>query len=554
MVKKLPALRMPDSTVFGNRARRPVWKDLLAFLVIVAVVAAIYGNGLHADWHLDDFDNIVNNPNVHLKSLSRQGIEKSLHGMEKSGGHISRPVSYLSFALNYCTGGLNVFGYHAVNIAIHGLVSIVLFLLIRNILLLPIFEGRYEKQASAIALAATVLWATSPVQVTAVTYIVQRMASLAGLFYILTLYLYMKARTSQKRGQRIIWAAAGVLSALCAFGSKENTLMLPVILLLFDLLLLREFPLRRAGAILIMAGLFALAVLTAAFCFLDFSTVAGNYDIRPFTMGERLLTEPRVLFLYASLLLFPLPSRLMLYHDITWSTSFLSPPATAMAVIAIGVLFLLCIALSRMKPLIVFCILFFLLNHIIEGSFISLELIFEHRNYIPSMFFFLPLVLAAAGVLNRKKAYVALKTLLVGLFVFTVVFQMYGTVTRNATFATRIGLLADNSAKAPRLSVIHHNLGVEYYNRQMYREAYDAYTKALQENRYMNLQQKGLTYYNLGLYFQYVAKDAKQAQAYYEEAKHYTTEMDDAITQQRLHNDDGHRGKAKQEKPSAPRS
>jgi len=477
-----------------------------------------------------------------------------MYGMEKSGGHISRPVSYLSFALNYYVNGLNVFGYHVVNIAIHGLVSIVLFLLIRNILLLPVFKARYAKQSSAIALAAVVLWATSPIQVTAVTYIVQRMASLAGLFYILTLYLYLKARTSPQKGQRIIWAVAGIMSALCAFGSKENTLMLPVILLLFDLLLLREFPLKRARTILILAGLSALAVLTVAFCFLDFSTIAGDYDIRPFTMEERLLTEPRVLFFYASLLLFPVPSRLMLYHDIVWSTSILNPPATVIAVIAVVMLVLLCIVLSRKQPLTAFCILFFLLNHVIEGSFISLELIFEHRNYIPSMFFFLPLVLIATAILDGKKVHVALKTLLVGLFVIAVAFQMYGTVSRNATLATRIGLLTDNSAKAPRLSVIHHNLGVEYYNRRMYREAYDAYTKALRENRYMNIQQKGLTYYNLGLYFQYVAKDEKQAQVYYEEAKRYTTEMDDAITKQRLKNGDGPRGKEKKEKPPASHS
>lgn len=555
MIKQFPGQKIPDTLIIGKcgTTRRTAFiktpsfrENILAFLLIIVFIVTAYGNGMHAEWHLDDFDNIVNNSNVHLKSLTWPEIDKALHGMEKSGGHISRPLSYLSFAMNYYWNGLNVFGYHVINTAIHCLASIFLFLLIRNILVLPIFKGRYERWASGIAFAAAILWSTSPVQVTAITYIVQRMASLAGLFYVMTLYFYLKTRTAQNPWSKGAFAIAAGLSALSAFGTKENTFMLPVVVVLLDLLLLGKFPKRRIRQVLLAAGMAIIAISIAVFSFVDLSAIAGSYGIRPFSMEERLLTEPRIIFLYVSLLLFPVSSRLMLYHDIVWSSSLVDPITTIISIGAIGFLIVLAIWFSRTRPLIAFCILFFLFNHVIEGSFISLELIFEHRNYIPSMFFYLPPVLIAAACLESRDLPKICISFVIAGFVFIVAFQMYGTHARNALFDSRITLLTDNVTKTPRLSVVYHNLGVEYYNKQMYTEAYREYRKALQENRYMNLQQKGLTYYNLGIYYQYVAKDMAQARIQYAEAQRYTTEMDAAIRQLPVENEVDSAGKTNQ--------
>jgi len=548
MFKRLPAQKELAAIIASKHAvdlqlnfkSTPLlWKNVLASLFMIILLLIIYNNGMHAEWHLDDFDNIVNNANVHMKSLSRPEILKSLHGMEKSKAEISRPLAYLSFALNYYINGLHTFGYHVVNLAIHCLASIFLFLFIRNTLMLPVFNGNHEKQAFGIALATTILWSTSPIQVTAVTYIVQRMASMAGLFYIMTLYLYLKARTAHNPRLAGIFFVISGFSALCAFGTKENALMLPIIILIFDLLFLQRVSRKGIENIFLGLGLTLMVISMAALYFLDFSAIAGNYSIRPFTMMQRLLTEPRVIFLYISLLLFPTPSRLMLYHDITWSTSLFNPLTTIVSIIAIGFLVVLAVFLSRTKPLPVFCILFFLINHLIEGSFISLELIFEHRNYIPSMFFFLPPVMLAAYILENRTCHPSLKLFLMAGFIFAVAFQMHVTHTRNTLFQTRIDLLKDNATKTPRLSVVYHNLGVEYYNKHMYQQAYEEYLQALRVDRYMNIQQKGLTYYNLGLYFQYVAKDMKQAEVQYNEAKRYTTEMNDAIKLQPLQSHGG---------------
>ena len=122
------------------------------FIALFVALIIIYGNSFHCAWQFDDLANIVKNENVHLKTLSWENIIKTFYvkGFEKKG--IIRPLSFLTFALNYYIGGGNVFGYHVVNFAIHYLASIFLFLIIYNTLRLPLLNGRYEKNAYAVAL------------------------------------------------------------------------------------------------------------------------------------------------------------------------------------------------------------------------------------------------------------------------------------------------------------------------------------------------------------------------------------------------------------------
>jgi len=110
-----------------------------------------------------------------------------------------RPLAVLSFALNYKFGGMDVFGFHVVNFIIHYLAAVFLFLFIHNTLKLPLLREKYSLIAYPIALLATFFWALNPVHVTCVTYIVQRYASMVGLFYIMTMYFYLKARTSENQ-------------------------------------------------------------------------------------------------------------------------------------------------------------------------------------------------------------------------------------------------------------------------------------------------------------------------------------------------------------------
>jgi hypothetical protein len=137
---------------------------------------------LVSGWQLDDITNIVNNEGLHLDAMSLEGIKKAFFSDPGRPGGLYRPVACVTFALNYHLGGLDVFGYHAVNLAIHIVASIFLYLLIYHTLCLPSLSEKYARRAYSIALLSAVLWAIHPIQVQSVTYIVQRMTSLAGMF------------------------------------------------------------------------------------------------------------------------------------------------------------------------------------------------------------------------------------------------------------------------------------------------------------------------------------------------------------------------------------
>jgi hypothetical protein len=214
-----------------------VKKYAFAFLSLLIILLATYSNSFYGEWHFDDYANIVDNTYVKIKPFSWLEIKHCIYGY--SHERPSRPLSYLSFALNYKFGGMDVFGFHAVNFIIHYLASVFLFLFIFNTLKLPRLKDRYENIAYPMALLATFFWALNPVLVTSVTYVVQRMASMAGLFYVMSMYFYLKARTSEKFPHSVLLYMLCVMAGLASVLTKENAVMLPVSILLFDLFLIQ---------------------------------------------------------------------------------------------------------------------------------------------------------------------------------------------------------------------------------------------------------------------------------------------------------------------------
>ena len=182
-----------------------------------------------------------------------------------------------------------------------------------------------------------------------------------------------------------------VLSALLSFGSKENAAMLPVSLFLYDLFLIQGVTRETLKKNIIIFIIPLLLLITLGSVYLNYSRmIFVNYSQWTFTLQERLLTEPRVILYYISLLLYPVSSRLTIDHDIDISRSLFDPFSTLIAILVIISLIGYALYTSGKRPLIAYCIIFFFLNHLIEGSFIVLDLIFEHRNYLPSMLLFVP--------------------------------------------------------------------------------------------------------------------------------------------------------------------
>ena len=494
------------------------WRDpLFAAGLLLFILAVIYANSFDCSWHFDDYINIVENTGVQIKDLSWQEIGKSLYGIA-GGTRWQRPVSYFTFALNYCFDGSNVFWYHVINFFIHYVTSVFLFLFLYNTLKLPILEGRYEKNAYSIALLSTLFWAINPVQVMAVTYIVQRMASMVAMFYIMAMYFYLKGRRADETWKGVSFFVLAAFSALLALGSKENAAMLPVSLFLFDLFLIQGVTIEHIKKNWAVC-LFALVLVPAiGLMYWDFSTITGDYDqFRPFTMWERVLTQPRVILSYITLLFYPITSRMMLIHDMEISKSLFDPWTTVVAVIVLLLILVAALLISRKRSLISYCIIFFFLNHLIEGSFISLELVYEHRNYLPSMLLFVPLSIFIVYALHyfekRKGMIVVLSSAVTAVIIIMGVnVYRYNDISKD-----EISLWTDNAQKAPGLAMAHGNLGAALMTAGRFPEAFVELTQALNCPPSWDIRMKYKICQLLGDYY-LLTGDHENAMVYIEKA------------------------------------
>ena len=475
--------------------------SLFAAGLLLSILAAVYWNSFDCSWHFDDYINITENPGVQIKTLSWQEIGRSLYGIAGSG-RWQRPLPYFTFALNYYFDGLNVFWYHLVNFFIHYVTSVFLFLFIYNALKLPMLEGRYERNAYSIALLSALFWAINPVQVMAVTYIVQRMASMAAMFYIMAMYFYLKGRTGDKTWKRVVLFILAAFCGILSAGSKENAAMLPVSLFLFDLFLIQGATIgniRKNWAVCLFALLLVPAI---GLVYYNFSSITGDYDqFRPFTMWERVLTEPRVILFYISLLLYPITSRMMLIHDVEISKSLFDPWTTFAAVVVLLLILLAAVLISRKRPLISYCIVFFFLNHLIEGSFISLGLVYEHRNYLPSMLFFVPfsvLIVYALNYFEKSRGMIAVLSSATVAIMITMGVSVH---IYNGILQDEISLWSDNVGKTPHLAIVHNSLGAAFLTSGRLSDSFAELTKATESS---NREHAGVEYMTcrlLGYYY-----------------------------------------------------
>lgn len=478
--------------------------NVFAVISIIIIVLSIYANTFHASWHLDDEQNILDRKEIHLTRLDWPGIKKTFYG---KSGEIYRPVACLSFALNYYFGKKDVSGYHMINIAIHCITGIFLFLFLHRTLKLPNLNARYGPDAYSISLLSVILWAMNPIQIQAVTYIVQRMASMAGMFYIIAMYFYLKARISEKKLAKSAYFLICLFSGILAFGSKENAAMLPISILLYDLFLIQgvnKKSIIRNSCILLVLILIplALALLLRGPSTFQPEDLLIGYDYRSFSMIERILTESRIIFLYISLLLYPMPDRLSIAHDISISHNLIDPFTTILSISGILVITSISLIKSKKWPFLSYCVVFFFVNHLIESSILPLELIFEHRNYIPSMLFFVPIAILILKGFN----YYSQKKLMQGIIAVFVTLALIGlghsTYVRNHIWKTDESLWIDAAEKAPDLLRPLHNLANYYSSHNRRHDALPLFLKALSKKSPHNTAFKCITHYNIGLEYQ----------------------------------------------------
>jgi tetratricopeptide (TPR) repeat protein len=479
---------------FALRKKKPVFYTLLLFLLFCVIALIIYSPALNAPFFLDDEINILRVSSIHLTEFSFGNLFRA--AIDSHLG--TRPVANMSFALNYYWGEKNTVGYHVVNDLIHALNGVLLYLLVHATLSLPAMLKRYGP-SGLLPLGIALLWLVNPVHVQSVTYIVQRMNSLATLFYILTLLLYVNGRLSRDRVKKWSLFALGAITGLLGLGSKEITATLPFFIFLYEWLFLQNQDMKWLRYHLKFVGIVVAVFIIIAFIFLGANPLEGifaGYKNNPdvvFTPLERVMTEFRVVIFYLSQLLFPHPSRLNLYHTVFISNSLISPLTTILSFFFIVGAIGLAIYLRKRNPLIFFSIIWYFGNLVIESTVIPLQIIFEHRSYLPSMFVFVLLGVLWCRYIKKRVAHIAILCFLISVCGFW-------TFERNKVWSNEITFWKDVTQKSPLESQPYNNLGNIFARQGKFVDAALYYAKSLRVDprNWMTHHNYGLTLEQLG--------------------------------------------------------
>lgn len=350
----------------------------IALAVLVTVILFVYIPGLNSPFYLDDSYN--------LKGLADINLYGYL-GYIFSGisSHLGRPLSLLSFALQYQDWPQNPEAFKRVNLFIHLLNTVAVFTLIK----LLIKENTLPSTNKIfISISVAAIWALHPVQVTTVLYTVQRMTELSALFTLLGAIFYIWYRNkygSQNINEKIMFVVIFYGLLLLSILSKENGILLPLLLLVYEITIGRaEKPDKKYPAYY-MTVLMVPLLMLLIYLVTGFSQELQSYGYREFSMGQRLLTELVVLREYILAIIWPFTGSFSLFHDDHWiaNGSILQLPVFLSAIFH-TCLISAAIIFRKKYPHLLFGILWFYAGQVLESGYLNLEIYFEHRNYLPA--------------------------------------------------------------------------------------------------------------------------------------------------------------------------
>jgi hypothetical protein len=369
-----------------------VLKYLALLALLLLATAIIYWKGLHGPFLLDDIGNLMP---IKRWSLGEIGWHNVI--FDNRSGPLGRPLSMMTFLLDAVrAGSMDSYAFKQTNLALHAACGLALWLLMTEVFRAVPASSRHSKEL-ALLVAAAWLWA--PMQVSTVLYVIQRMAQLSTFFMFLALWAYLAGRRRISNGERGgvvgLWLGVPSLTLFATLG-KENGLLVPLLAYALELTLYSDGD--RAKRTLAVRSFFALsvwlpAIVTAAWLLWHPSFLSQSYRLRDFTLSERLLTEPRVLWCYVQTFFLPTGPQMGIYHDnFPISSGLLQPWTTLPALTSWLLIVVLAWRLRRHTPLLSAGVFIFLVGHLMESSAIALEIYFEHRNYFPSAGLLLALI------------------------------------------------------------------------------------------------------------------------------------------------------------------
>lgn len=435
---------------------------LLHAALVAAVVVAAYAVAIPASFHFDDESQVVHNP---------CGDDLACYLLGATGP-AARRVGYATFGLNRALTGPSPSGFRVVNVAIHLAAALLLYAFVATTLRAADRERRLgDGQVAGASLLAALLFAAHPVQTQAVTYVVQRFASLAAAFSLAALVLYARSRLQPRAGARA-WAglAGAVACAVAAMRTKEIAFTLPLAVLAWDLAFAPGPARRRWTWLAPMLATLPLvplawlrldqpvsAVLAEASSVTQVQTQAGRLDY--------LATQWRVVLGYLRMLAWP--SGQSIDHDVAvqpwpWGWEAFAAGLALAALLGLGIWLLVRARAPELRAA-GFGVLLFFLSLAVESTVIPIADVFvEHRVYLPAA----GAALAAAGAalhLARRLGPGRQRALAVVLGAWVAALTVT-TVARNLVWRDPVSLWSDAVEKAPRRARVHYNLGEAYRN------------------------------------------------------------------------------------------
>ncbi|MDD2732865.1 MAG: hypothetical protein PHF56_02905 [Desulfuromonadaceae bacterium] len=462
---------------------RSLWQDpFIHFLLILALGFIVYFNSINVPFIFDDNTYLINNPaikNFDCFPNTQKVFEYAIH-QDIKNNLVLRPVAYFTFAVNYALHGLDLFGYHLVNLLLHIGCGMLVYCFFGQLLNSPAM-GNGEKSGSAtevggnesyLPLFAALLFVCHPLQTQAVTYIIQRFVPLATFFYLAALVLYLEFRRASTTPSRVWAYFFSLLATVVAMESKEIAFTLPVIIALVELMFYRWNVISRlvtlAPFFLTMTIIpIKLMQLPSSFTNAKTENISGAINLVNVTgtsSWDYLMTQFGVITTYLRLLF--LPIRQNLDYDYRLQQNLFTPEVLLPLVLLLGILGAGIYLLQRSEEnrlyiIVAFGIFWFFITLSVESSIVPIEdLIFEHRAYLPSVGFFISLLAGVSILFTRMTGASIAHSKIATMLMLAVVAALTTTaIARNMVWQDEVTFWKDVVQKSPNKARVHRGLG-----------------------------------------------------------------------------------------------
>jgi len=475
-------------------------KEIRWFVAAMLLATCLYLPGIRGAFVFDDYPNIVDNTDLHVTTLDSQAWVRTLWASPSSD--LQRPLASLSFAANHYFTGLDPMPMKLTNVALHLLNGWLLFVLLHRICTFAAPLGAEASRQPGnrwLPLLVATLWLVHPINLSAVLYVVQRMESLAQLFVLAGLLFYFDARRRQIEDRSGAWWRLWLAVPLCTvlgIAAKESSALLPLFALVLELAVLRDRSSRRASVAMFFSLFLILPGILGALWVIPRTVSHDAYAFRAFTLGERLLTEPRVLLDYVTWILFPAPNFFSFYRDdYPISVGLFQPWSTLPALVILIAATALAWRVRARRPLVTLGWGWFLAAHVLTATVIPLELVFEHRNYFASI----GLLLAACDLLLPRTSEDRFAFPRIAIAMAIVALASVSLALRSLTWGNPVKFAVTEAARHPQSPRATYELGRTFVVLSGYRKdspnlarAIDALEVAARAPRASTLPEVGL--------------------------------------------------------------